>query len=189
MRRTRLAVASTPRRFSCRIYRWTRISSRADFGAFIFRPHTILQGVPRSLIPGYVDAHVLLRKRSALPVPNGWMAAGRLHNDRGRHQGYCFFCYCQPASCVNDLADVLLVSHFELLVPVICSFLAPNRPSHALDVSSRPCLYGLDELQIDSHSTNANHNDLHPFRPPTSSKDMIKRSVLPKAQSVRLIMI
>lgn len=68
----------------------TRIQPRAEFGAFIYRPHTILPGVARSRIPGPVDAHVLLRKRSALPVPNGWVAAVRLHNDRGCHHEYCF---------------------------------------------------------------------------------------------------
>ena len=61
---------------------------------------------------------------------------------QGSSRPVLLFTYCQPAPSVSDLADVLLVSHFELLILVVCSFFASNRLSHVLDVSSRPCLYG-----------------------------------------------
>lgn len=46
------------------------------------------------------------------------------------------FCHCQPALCISDLADLLRVSHFNLLVPVICRFFASTRSLYVLDVSS-----------------------------------------------------
>ena len=49
------------------------------------------------------------------------------------------FAHCHPALCVSNLADFLLVSHFELLVPVVCSFLASSRLFRVLDVSLTTC--------------------------------------------------
>jgi hypothetical protein len=67
-----------------------RHRSRAGFGAFHLPSTHDLAGVRKISYPGYVDAHVLLRKRGTLPVPSGWMAADRLHSDRGHHREYCF---------------------------------------------------------------------------------------------------
>lgn len=45
-----------------------------------------------------------------------------------------FSLHCQPTSCVSDLADILLVSHFDLLISAICRF-ASSQVHHVLDVA------------------------------------------------------
>lgn len=114
-----MAVTPTPRRFSCRISPFDMDAIKGEHLDPSVAARTRSCRGMQDLVS--LDVHVLLRKRSAQPVPNGWMAspaAVGLHTDRGHHFKYCFLSLSTSAV------------HQRPRRPLACVPLQPSCSSH-----------------------------------------------------------
>ena len=137
MWRVQLAVTPTPHRFSCSLSTFDMDMTRVEHLGSSVAARTRSCRDMQDLISLDVRTHMCFcgsgvhsRYRTA-----GWRCVlQQVSTLTGVLTLGIAFCLCQPALCVSNLADLLLVSHINLLIPVICSFFASTRPLHVLDV-------------------------------------------------------
>lgn len=121
--RSQLAVLPAPHRLSCRIFAFD-MGWGPRIWVLQLPPAQDLDGGCKISYPwtcGCTCASAEAEHRAGYQTAGFHRPLQQVSTATGVSMSSIAFSHCQPALCVSNLADVLLVSHFELLVSVICS--------------------------------------------------------------------